>query len=68
MSGEPKTDHPIYIDLASKCQSRDLNLAGLSLYPHTLTSCHMTSSITPSDKGKIVIEFSSDQVATGGPG
>ena len=35
MSGEPKIDHPIQIDLASKCQSRDLNQAGLSLY-HTL--------------------------------
>lgn len=35
MSGEPKIDHPIHIDLASKCQSRDLNLAGVSLY-HTL--------------------------------
>lgn len=68
MSGEPKTDHSIHNGLASKCQNRDLNLAGLSPIPHTLTSCHMTSFITPSYRGKIVIEFSSDHVATGGPG
>lgn len=69
MSGEPKIDHPIHTDLASKCQSRDLNLAGRFVpISHTLTSCHMTSFITPSYRGKFAIEFSSDQVATGGPG